>query len=268
MKEIRLLAIDMDGTLLKDDKSIDDADFRAVQRAANSGIEVVMASGRPLIMMPEKVLQINQRYAIISNGAKIIDLRNRQTVFHQTMDLEMTRRFLEALENMDCWICLESGDASYYGGRNINDIAILQPRIRNHRGKYVRNLFKLFENEDFPLEKVIVRTLKENEARILRLQGEFPGFNIMDNNDGALEINDRNSSKGAALKWLCQHMGIARENVAAIGDSDNDLTMLNFARYSVAMANSSDFIRQICWMTTSSNMENGVEKAIDRLMEL
>ena len=266
MGEVKLLAIDMDGTLLRDDKSISDTDLTAVQRAANSGIEVVIASGRPLVVLPQQVLDLGLNYAIISNGARVIDLRTRQIIFHQSMNKEMAKSFLEALEGMDVWIGFESGDDFYYSGRNINDIAIRFPMVRNPRGRYVRNLYDLLDREDFSLEKIAIRTLEENEPKVLQLQGEFIGLNVMDTAGGALEVNDRMSSKGAALKWLCHRLDISRENVAAIGDSDNDLTMLSFARHSFAMANASDFVKQICSATTASNNDNGVEQAINSIM--
>ncbi len=266
MSEIKLLAIDMDGTLLRNDKSISDADLTAVKRAANRGIEIIAASGRPLIMLPKDILDLGLNYAITANGARVVDLRTRRIIYHQSMDKEMARRFLEALEGMDIWIGFESGDDFYYSGRNINDIAIRFPMIRNHRGRYVRNLYTLLDKENFSLEKIAIRTLEENEPKVLQLQGEFIGLNVMDTAEGALEVNDRMSSKGAALKWLCRRLGIKRENVAAIGDSDNDLTMLSFAGHSFAMANASEFVRQICDVTVASNNENGVAEAIDMIL--
>ncbi|MCR5067423.1 MAG: Cof-type HAD-IIB family hydrolase [Erysipelotrichaceae bacterium] len=268
MKKIKLLAIDMDGTMLKDDKTIDKADLKAVVEALDSGIEVVIASGRPLEYLPEPMLKLDIHYAIILNGAGVVDLNTNQLMYHRTMNNQQAIALLEALEGMDVYVGLQSGAKFYYGGRGLKDVMIQHPRLNNRRGIYVRDLNKLLEDENFQVEKMSIHTLKENESKILQLQGEFLDLNIMDSADGVLEVNDRMNSKGAALKWLCRKLDIDRQYVAAIGDSDNDLTMLSFAGYSFAMGNSSQFVQNICDETVTTNMENGVRKAIKKIMEL
>ena len=268
MKKIKLLAIDMDGTMLKDDKTIDKADLKAVVEALDSGIEVIIASGRPLEYLPEPMLKLDIHYAIILNGAGVVDLNTNQLIYHRTMNNRQAIALLEALEGMDIYVGLQSGAKFYYGGRGLKDVMIQHPRLNNRRGIYVRDLNKLLEDENFQVEKMSIHTLKENESKILQLQGEFLDLNIMDSADGVLEVNDRMNSKGAALKWLCRKLDIDRQYVAAIGDSDNDLTMLSFAGYSFAMGNSSQFVQNICDETVTTNMDNGVRKAIKKIMEL
>nr|MCR5067583.1 HAD family hydrolase [Erysipelotrichaceae bacterium] len=232
------------------------------------GIEVVIASGRPLEFLPEPMLKLDIHYAIILNGAGIVDLNTNQLIYHRTMNNRQAIALLEALEGMDVYVGLQSGSKFYYGGHGLKDVMIQHPRLNNRRGIYVRDLNRLLEDENFQVEKMSIHTLRENESKILQLQGEFLNLNIMDSADGVLEVNDRMNSKGAALKWLCRKLDIDRQYVAAIGDSDNDLTMLSFAGYSFAMGNSSQFVQNICDETVTTNMENGVREAIKKIMEL
>jgi len=268
VKQIQLLAIDMDGTLMRDDKTISETDIVAIRELISSGVEVVAASGRPLAFLPEEVLDLPIKYAIVLNGAAIIDFQSGEMIYHQTMDNEMASSFIYALMQMDVWISLESSHGIYQWGNNVDKIAQYFPMIHNFRGEKVADLRAILEDRSFPLEKIGIRTLPENQQRILDLQRQFIGLNIMEVGQGAIEANDRMSSKGAALKWLTQHLGISRENTAAIGDSDNDLIMLSYSVHSFAMANATAFVKNICRYQTTSNENNGVKNAIAQIIKI
>lgn len=95
----------------------------------------------------------------------------------------------------------------------------------------------------------------------------FPELQITQSAPGNIEIMPKNANKGTALEFLAQFLDLEREQVMAMGDAENDLSMLKYAYHSVAMANGTQIVKSICRYQTESNDQCGVAKMIDRVLE-
>jgi Cof subfamily protein (haloacid dehalogenase superfamily) len=271
---IRLIALDMDGTLLGEDHMhISDRTVRVLRSAANRGIYIVPASGRTMSQLSEILRRLDcVRYAITANGAAVMDLREGKPLFTSLIPPEPSACLLRMAEEIP-WLNSEA----YYGGN-----AFLEPKGQKYLEKSPSNpAFKkqlsasltfvdsLRPLMGLPLEKIRFNEIPEEHMEefraLLRKAGSF-----QESYDRAesLELNAPGVSKGAALAELCRGLGIAREEVMAFGDSNNDLTMIRWAGHSFAMANGTEEIKQAAAYEAPSNAEEGVAVKTEEFLRI
>ena len=244
--KIKLIAVDMDGTVLRTDRSVSERTASALQKAAECGCIVVPASGRVASNLPKQIVSIpGIRYIITSNGASVADREKKTSVYSNLMEAETSRRLLERL--------LSAGHfaEAYCEGASYSDRNALGGLIRLHPPEdfldfiersqiFVDNLPGYLASRGIRLEKINLPFLLRGEADALRGKLEKSReYTLCSSFQENIEINRAGCSKGEALKHLCKLLGVRREEVLAVGDGGNDLTMLRFAGIGVAMRNSS-----------------------------
>ena len=271
---IRLIALDMDGTLLSGDHmSISDRTVKVLRAAANRGIYIVPASGRTMSQLPEVLRRLDcVRYSITANGAAVMDLRNKQPLFTSLIPPEPSANLLRMAEEIP-WLNSET----YYGGnaflepkgQRFLDSAPLPPAFKKQLSSFRTYLQTLRPLMGLPLEKMRFNRIPEEHMEefrsLLKKAGTF-----QESYDGpdCLELNAPGTSKGAALQELCRRLGILREETMAFGDSNNDLTMLQWAGYSFAMANGTEEIKQAAAYLAPSNTEDGVAQKVEEFLQI
>lgn len=268
---MKLIAVDLDGTLLNHDKEILESSRKAIAKAAEAGIHVVVASGRNA-MEAQGFIQGTacDRWLISSNGASIVDRTTGEQRKVWQIDCakaaELVRRGLECglkmflYINDQIWMTRDAYDEIFSKLRGFRVSGSLLHMTDNLAedvascGGVVTKLMCWSEDAD-----------KKRRAR--EWMSEIPGLSYTSSGKDNFEIMAEGVGKGEAIRWLAHELGISMEETAAIGDSDNDLNMLHAVQYAVAMGNAPDYIKQEADFVTETCNADGIARAIAWLME-
>lgn len=264
----KIMAIDLDDTLLREDLTISDYTIKTLQKATAAGIYVTLCSGRtdnailPFVRQLEIAGLEQGRFIIAQNGAVIYDLHLRREILYRTVDVNV---LLEANEI-----------AASYGlfPEVYNPTTIFT--TRDNRWTQVDVGLTGLQMEvvpDFPalLRKGHPKMVIPGEPEVLlRLQDELrekigSRCVIFISKPYFLEIMPYNCGKGEALQWLCQRLAIPNEQAMSFGDSMNDESMIRLAGLSVSMINGLDVIKdQARYVTEFSNNEDGLARFVEK----
>ena len=275
MMDIRLIALDMDGTLLNDQKELSPKNRKALESCIRHGILIVPATGRPAAGIPEMIREIaGIRYAILTNGARVEDFREGKLISQERIHWELAFEILE-------WISHYPVAYDPY----IEKKKKMEARFRNHLKDYglppamqrlvlssrdeVEDELALVKSLKTPVEKINIFTkdkkLRQELWEKLEQHKELAVTSSLDYN---VEINAAAATKGNALLHLADYLGLKREQTMAMGDGSNDLSMIEAAGIGVAMANSMEMLKQKADYITLSNEEDGVAAAIRHFLQL
>ncbi|MCI8342231.1 MAG: HAD family phosphatase [Firmicutes bacterium] len=271
MKEnIKLIASDLDGTLLDNRKKITPELFCALSHLSEKGVLFVPATGRPLGSIPQNVLQIPKiRYIISSNGAAVNDVQNKKDVIRFCLKHETALEIVDMSQNTDAMLELFSNGEAYTEKRFLDSLEYgLSPTHAAYllsTRKPIENAFDFLEENRNDIENInlifrdiSVKNIFRNELK------KLDAVSITSSSPMNIEITDAKATKGGALKALCKKLNIDSDNVMAFGDNSNDEDMISFARFGIAMSNGEDHIKKIAAFTTLSCDENGVFEALKK----
>lgn len=277
--EIKLIATDLDGTLLRDDHlTLSPANREALTRAAESGIEVVVATGRSLAAIAPSVLELPfLRYFITCNGSMVTD-RSGHILRAAPLPLGTTLELLEYLTGMSGVAVQLYADQKMYISRadwerrETFHLPVFHLKALFDDGEsIVGSLAERACRPNSHLEKINLPYLTpEQKAAIKAWLAEHYGDRVraVSTMPCNLELTDRDGSKGAALGALCDILHIPTEQAMALGDADNDIGMLQTAGLGIAMGNAEPAVRQAADFVTLTNEENGVAHAIHRFLRI
>ena len=270
---IRMAGLDLDGTLLRQDKSISDYSREVIRRAAEAGCVIVPVTGRPLAGVPAAVKSLpGVRYCITSNGAAVYDLKERKVLREVLMERETALSVLAAAEGEALIREVFTGGWGYHMP---GDYEMLKKRfsgtpvmsyIDGSRKKtdcledFVRDCSGGLENIS-----VMCRCFEDRE-RVREKLSRVKGINVILPWKTDLEITDGKAEKGDALLFLAESLGILREEILAAGDSDNDLSLLKKAGLALAMGNASPHIKEAADYITEDNEHDGAARALERFI--
>lgn len=271
--KIRLIALDLDGTFLKSPNIVSDANAAAVEKAAAAGVTVAVSTGRVFGEIPDSVKSIPAiGYYITSNGAAVLD-RNGHPVYSKLIPKELSDKAMEIIFGCDCLPDLYIGGKAYI--RKFSDSELpryaLTPKdfdaFRSFR-VFVNDLEEFYRSCGQLAEKINVffGDTQTRDQVIERLKQLSPAPQLTYSMATNLEMTAPDCSKGAALSKLCKKLGIFAQEVMAVGDSNNDLSMLDFSGISVAMGNSDNFVKNYASYETDTCENDGAAKAIERFL--
>ncbi len=272
---IRLIGIDIDGTLLDSQWQIPEANQRAIAAAVERGIEVALVTGRRFDFALPIANRVPLPLTLMVNNGALIKSKSGETFLRRLLDRNAARHVLEATPDF------RVGATVVFDRPRENQI-IFEAMDWEHPARksyWERN--RDFIGEASPLESCLtenpiqvmftgpVARMRDVAERLRGLDGS-PGFSIalteyQSRDFSLVDVLHPDVSKGRALKDWAARRGFPRESVMAIGDNLNDQEMLEFAGVAVIMGNSVEQIRQPGWHVTSSNDEAGVAKAIQEL---
>jgi hypothetical protein len=274
---IKMIAFDLDGTAFDDHKVILPETKKAFSLAAERGVQIVPATGRPFTGLLSQVDRLEGvEYVVTSNGAGVYEKKTGMCLHEQGMKLETILPLMERLEELDVMAdAFVKGDSFMSQPKqclidkmNVSDE--IKQFIRSIRTVVPSQVDYLRERGD-AVEKLTINFMNEPDGKrrdyekaweIIR---EYPELNAVCGGMHNIEVTARGISKASALQWLCQRLGIAPEETAAFGDSGNDVEMLKFAGVGVAMGNAGGDAKEAAQFVTKSNNENGIAYAIDYL---
>ncbi len=268
----RLIALDIDGTILTSDRRLEDRVLAAIGRALAAGIQVLPATGRQLDALPREMLAIpGLRYAITSNGAKVYDLAQDTVLYSDCFEKADALDVLRAAEEY------QALTGVYIDGRGYSqqqDLSFLRSALPGSFFEYFRqtrtfvpNLASFVRAAEGAVEKFTLHFASQPERRRARADFERRGdVELTSSVFSNLELNTPTANKGAALMHLAALLGIPRAEVMAMGDSSNDATMLRMAGQAVVMANAPDEIKALADILAPSCDEAGVAAIIEGIL--
>ncbi len=273
--DIRLIAFDLDGTLLNQQKKLSARNREALVSCIQQGISVVPATGRPASGIPDFIRQIpGVRYGILTNGARVADLADGTIISEQLIHWKQACKVMEFLSQYPV------AYDPYIGSRGK-----MEARFRNHLDRYglpkvmqelvlstrdqVEDELAYVQQEKLPVEKINV-FISDAALRMELWEklGQFEDLIVTSSLEYNLEINSAFATKGEGLKKLAEHLGISTRQTMAFGDGSNDLSMIQEAGIGVVMANGMDLLKKEADYITLSNEEDGVAAAIQHFLNL
>ncbi|MGI6705766.1 MAG: Cof-type HAD-IIB family hydrolase [Clostridia bacterium] len=260
--KFRLIAIDLDDSLLYHDLTVSQRNRKAIQEAARRGIIVTIATGRmyratrPFIDM----LDINVP-VITYQGAMIVDGATNEILRHSPVPLEWARKIVDFAHQENVHIQVFLKDEYYF--EEANRFSELYGSVIGFKGHPVGPL------KDFLQEPPTKMIIIDEPQRILALQGQARQFfgnqlEISISKPHYLEFTQPDANKGKAVQYLANLLDIGADEVIAIGDSFNDIPMLSFACLGIAMGNAPQEVKDAADYVTASNNEDGVAVAIEK----
>lgn len=269
MNKIKLIGIDLDGTALNGEKKLTEKNKEIFLECANRGIHIVPVTGRPYSgLYDEYKYGMKCGYSINTNGAAVMEIKSGRRVISHTMDTEKAIEIMNILKDFDCYYGIFHNGYGY-----LEEEAVLK-ELNKYSGtplyEYVLRSRKPVKNQmDFirragDCDNIYV-CAKNNRIRGQICEGirDISGIFFTCSADDDVEIGG-NCSKGKTLLELAELLNIKRSEVMAIGDSGNDVNMLELAGFSVAMENASDEVKNVSDYVTKSCEESGVAHAIER----
>lgn len=275
-KTIRMIGVDLDGTLLTKQKELTGACRAALEAAIRAGVEVVPVTGRPFAGVPAEVTGIpGIRYLITSNGANTYDLAEKKVVRKKHMPHALTRAVLNEVTGPDVIREIFIRGVGYHDERTqrmLEDRFCVAPPILayiNRSRRIVRDFEGLLADESAHVENISLmfpsgeaRDQVYNRLKKLTDEDGVPLVQILLPWKTDLEITHIMADKWIALKGVADRLGIPAEEIMALGDGDNDRPMLRGAGYSVAMGNAPDFVKETADICTTDNDHDGAAAAI------
>ncbi len=270
MNDIRVIALDLDGTLLDSDKNLSAANRAALVAAAAKGVEIVPTTGRFFGGMPESVRSLPfVRYAITINGAQVYDSALSAAIIREEIPLATALDIMRYLDGFDViYDCYQDDwgrmtESMQARAADYAPDAHYLKMIRELRKPYP-DLKRYLEEQGYDVQKVMLfaRDPKVRDQIAVGLKERFRHIVTATSTFNNLEVNNANAHKGLALRRFAEHLGLGIENCMAFGDGMNDFTMVRDAGIGVAMANASPELRAVARHVTLSNDEDGVAAAL------
>lgn len=262
--KIRLLVSDIDGTLVTSSKILTLEAKQAAQNLVNAGIQLCLVSSRPALGMQQylEALQLNTPFAALNGGAIFNgDGKNLIKIKIEAEDVIKIYELLHAHE-IETWLFNESDwfvftNKGHFVEKEIAAIQFIPKIIENIQG-CLQNTIKIMcvSHDTFLLDKVAQQINCDCSGRVVAVRS----------GDHYLDISNAHANKGSAVQALARLLNISLEEVACIGDMDNDIPMLKIAGKSIAMGQSTQQVKQYADFVTKSNEENGWAEAVNHFL--
>ncbi len=273
-EKIRIMAFDLDGTLLDEEKRLSKRSLDTLRRAAERGIWLLISTGRGLVSLPEAVTGLDLfQYAIISNGAHVVDMKTREAVYSRLLTEEMLAPAMKYIEDpaiMREIFCRFEVYADEHCLADLPRYGITRPqsiRYTHSTRTPVRDTMEVIRANYGYIENI--NLIFADQKKRLHYWDEFskiPSITVCSSLPWNLEIGAANSSKAHALEAFAKMKGLSLENCMTFGDSSNDTEMVKAAGIGVAMANGTDELKSVADYVTLSNEEDGCACAIEQLL--
>ena len=264
----KLVAIDMDGTLLREDKTISERTKKAIQSAREKDVTVVLATGRPIEGVSRYLEELNmytdKDYVLSYNGALVQKTLSKEVIGKVALtgeDLHYLKKLSDEL-NVNIHAFSESKGLITPKNSKYTEVEASINNINIHEINF----------DTISKDEVIVKIMMIDEPEILgpaieNLPKEvFEKYTVVRSTPYFLEFLNKEVNKGVGVEMLAKHLGIKQEEVITFGDAGNDLHMIEYAGLGVAMANAFDEVKEAANYITDSNENDGVAKAIEKFI--
>lgn len=267
----KLIALDMDCTLLNDEKKVSPRNKEALKKAMEKGIKIVLATARVYPSARHYAKQLNFQTPIIAcNGSLIKDEATGETLYKVAVPEDVNLRFIQLSREKGLHCQLFTYD-SIYSEKLIN-AAYRYNKYNEYMGEKDKVNILIVDNmEDIAKkEEIFQMVLEDNDEKAMSYvrnsMCEMDNATIIQSSSKNLEAVHKGVSKGAALKILSELYGIERESIIAMGDYENDITMIEYAGLGVAMGNASEGLKAKADYITGNHNDDGVAQVIEKFV--
>lgn len=278
MKDIKLVALDLDGTLFDNSSRISKRNLTAIRSITDKGIHVVISTGRPFEGIPfDQIKGTGINYAITANGSGIYEISTGKCLYENAMDEELVTPILNFLLTRDIHM-----DA-FIGGKGYTPIQCVETAqkltvpssIKNYiitTRTRLDNILQFIHENQLKVQKMTLNfypaadgTLIDRET-VRKFLVSNPSITTVCGGYNNLEFTRADANKGVGLRKLAEILGVNPDATMAIGDTENDLAIIEAAGIGVAMGNATDAVKAKADYVTTSNTEDGVAAAIEHFI--
>ncbi|MCL2843055.1 MAG: Cof-type HAD-IIB family hydrolase [Oscillospiraceae bacterium] len=263
--QYKLIAADMDGTLLNPNRTISKKTLTAIRQVLDMGVIFTVSTGRPMAGMRQyqEILQLKTPI-ITYNGGAIVMPDSGEVLYQKNLEPQAAASVIYRGQVLDASMCIWSEDKLYI----LREDAYTTQYAERAGGAILVGETEIADIIRQGIGKILWYDAPENVAMYQDALDRTPIEHVtyFTSSPAFLEIVDHQVSKGHALQLLGAHHGISMAEMIAIGDGMNDLTMLEYAGLGVAMGNASDTVKAAADVVTASNADDGVAQAIERFV--
>ena len=274
MKHIKLVASDLDGTLLNKNKEITPRLFDALKKLDELGIYFVPSTGRPFGTVPQAIKELPfLKYVITSNGATIYDATEKKNIIENYLTPEAVDAVIEIARELPVITEYFIEGKAYIANKVYDDLTPFDlteshvTYIKNSRTP-VEDFWNEMKRNNTVLENInlVFRDMELRKKTWDRLKA-LGLASVTAATTKNIEITSLYATKAKALEKLCEVLCFTRENVLAMGDGDNDMPMIQFAGIGVAMANGEEHIKQAADIIADDCNDFGAAKILEQIIE-
>lgn len=278
MKDIKLVALDLDGTLFDNSSRISKRNLTAIRSITDKGIHVVISTGRPFEGIPfDQIKGTGINYAITANGSGIYEISTGKCLDENAMDEELVTPILNFLLTRDIHM-----DA-FIGGKGYTPIQCVETAqkltvpssIKNYiitTRTRLDNILQFIHENQLKVQKMTLNfypaadgTLIDRET-VRKFLVSNPSITTVCGGYNNLEFTRADANKGVGLRKLAEILGVNPDATMAIGDTENDLAIIEAAGIGVAMGNATDAVKARADYVTTTNTKDGVAAAIEHFI--
>ena len=266
--EYRLLAMDMDGTVLNSEKKITLRTDSAIRKALAQGKEVLFATGRcPTEVRKDLKAFPEMNYVLCLSGALVLDLRRGQTLADITIPRSLAEQILSIADGLDAMVTLYAGDDVFVERKRKGNMDYFGcqcfAKLYDDCAVWVEDIREVLDTHGDSIHKanIFCHSSEEWKKADQALQG-LP-LNFASGIPNNYEISPQNVDKGVGLQMLCAATGIPVQQAIAVGDEGNDAAMIKAAGLGVAMGNAPDWIKEKADWVTADCDHDGVAEVIE-----
>ena len=278
MKDIKLVALDLDGTLFDNSSRISKRNLTAIRSITDKGIHVVISTGRPFEGIPfDQIKGTGINYAITANGSGIYEISTGKCLYENAMDEELVTPIVNFLLTRDIHM-----DA-FIGGKGYTPIQCVETAqkltvpssIKNYiitTRTRLDNILQFIHENQLKVQKMTLNfypaadgTLIDRET-VRKFLVSNPSITTVCGGYNNLEFTRADANKGVGLRKLAEILGVNPDATMAIGDTENDLAIIEAAGIGVAMGNATDAVKARADYVTTTNTKDGVAAAIEHFI--
>lgn len=278
MKDIKLVALDLDGTLFDNSSRISKRNLTAIRSITDKGIHVVISTGRPFEGIPfDQIKGTGINYAITANGSGIYEISTGKCLYENAMDEELVTQILNFLLTRDIHM-----DA-FIGGKGYTPVQCVETAqkltvpssIKNYiitTRTRLDNILQFIHENQLKVQKMTLNfypaadgTLIDRET-VRKFLVSNPSITTVCGGYNNLEFTRADANKGVGLRKLAEILGVNPDATMAIGDTENDLAIIEAAGIGVAMGNATDAVKARADYVTTTNTKDGVAAAIEHFI--
>ena len=278
MKDIKLVALDLDGTLFDNSSRISKRNLTAIRSITDKGIHVVISTGRPFEGIPfDQIKGTGINYAITANGSGIYEISTGKCLYENAMDEELVTPILNFLLTRDIHMDAFIGGKGYTPVQCVETAQkltvpssiknyIIPPRTR------LDNILQFIHENQLKVQKMTLNfypaadgTLIDRET-VRKFLVSNPSITTVCGGYNNLEFTRADANKGVGLRKLAEILGVNPDATMAIGDTENDLAIIEAAGIGVAMGNATDAVKARADYVTTTNTKDGVAAAIEHFI--
>ncbi|MCR5545868.1 MAG: Cof-type HAD-IIB family hydrolase, partial [Lachnospiraceae bacterium] len=270
-KNYKLIAFDMDGTLLNSEKELTEPTIEALKKAADEGKEIAIATGRSLTGVLPYIDQLPMvHFGILSSATIIYDFWEDKVISMDNIAWDQIYDIADAAEQEDIMLLMMSEGVGLLDKSKIDHLAEYHmeqyEKLYRENATLVENPLEMLRNANRKYEKINLYHTSQKARLRTRHRLEHLPLELVDSEETALEITPLGSSKGTGLRMVCRYLDIPMKQTIAVGDADNDLSIIETAGMGIAMKNANKKVKEAAQAVVGDNDHDGCAQAIEKYL--